>query len=69
MPEDSSASLQESYNALLAPLLLNTALAALKVPSPENYKLAVTNTTRALDKLQLSDADKGEYGIVNGIGM
>jgi peptidyl-prolyl isomerase D len=53
--------MQESYNALLAPLLLNTALAALKVPSSANYTLAVASTTRALDKLPLSDADKGVY--------
>lgn len=52
--------MQASYNALLAPLLLNTSLAALKVPSSVNYTLAISSTTRALDKLQLSDADKGE---------
>ncbi|KAF8581127.1 hypothetical protein K439DRAFT_1662453 [Ramaria rubella] len=60
LPEDSPASLQESYKALLAPLLLNTALAALKVPSSTNYMLAVSSTTRALDRLQLSDADKAK---------
>ncbi|KAF8494031.1 peptidyl-prolyl cis-trans isomerase [Gautieria morchelliformis] len=60
LPEDTPASMQESYNSLLAPLLLNTALAALKVPSSANYTLAVASTTRALNKLQLSDADKAK---------
>ncbi|KAF8499474.1 peptidyl-prolyl cis-trans isomerase [Hysterangium stoloniferum] len=60
MPDGSSPELEESYKTLLAPLLLNSALAALKVPSPANYTLAVQNTTRALDRLQLSDADKAK---------
>lgn len=59
IPDNTDPGLQEEYKALLAPLLLNSALAALKAPSPANYKYAVQNTTRALNKLTLSDADKG----------
>lgn len=69
LPEDSPASLQESFDALLAPLLLNTALAALKVPSPANYTQAITCTTRALNNLKLSDADKGGCCVENVITL
>ncbi|KIJ23969.1 hypothetical protein M422DRAFT_195296, partial [Sphaerobolus stellatus SS14] len=58
LPEDASQELKDSYFGLLAPLLLNSALAALKNPSSANYQLAISTTTRALNKLKLSDADK-----------
>ena len=61
LPEDSPAELKTAFDALLAPLLLNSALAAIKVQPKftSNSVIAVTNTTRALNNLQLSDVDKG----------
>jgi peptidyl-prolyl isomerase D len=61
MPEDSPAELKAAFGALLALLLLNSSLAAIKAQpkSTANSMIAVTNTTRALNNLQLSDVDKG----------
>jgi peptidyl-prolyl isomerase D len=61
LPEGSSQELQDKFNALIAPLLLNSALAAIRAqpPSSANASIAISNTTRALDKLTLSNADKG----------
>ena len=61
LPEGSSQELQDRFNALITPLLLNSALAAIRAqpPSSANSSIAISNTTRALDKLTLSDADKG----------
>ena len=59
-PDDTPQETKDAYNALFAPLLLNSALAALKNPSHANYNAAISATTRALKKLQLSDADKGK---------
>lgn len=58
LPEDSSAELKNGFESLLGPLLLNSSLAAIKV-QPKSAAIAVTNTTRALNKLQLGDVDKG----------
>ena len=61
LPDGSSAELKQSFDGLLAPLLLNSALAAIRV-KPEttaNSTIAITSATRALDNLQLSNADKG----------
>ncbi|KAG5651669.1 Peptidyl-prolyl cis-trans isomerase cyp40 [Sphagnurus paluster] len=62
LPEDTSQALKDSFNALLAPLLLNSALAAIRSqpPSSENAEIAVKNTTRALDRLELNTADKAK---------
>ncbi|KAF9531075.1 cyclophilin-like domain-containing protein [Crepidotus variabilis] len=62
LPEDAPPELKDSYEALLAPLLLNSALAAIKVEpkTPANAMTAIGNTTRALNKLQLNDADKAK---------
>lgn len=59
LPDETSAELKATYATLLASLLLNSALAAHKVGGTENARSAVAATTRALDRLQLSDADKG----------
>lgn len=63
LPDGSSETLQNSYNALLAPLLLNSALTAVRAQpqSSGNANIAITNTTRALDKLELNTADKGYF--------
>lgn len=62
LPDGSSETLQNSYNALLAPLLLNSALAAVRVEPQSSSKanVAIANTTRALDKLELNSADKAK---------
>jgi peptidyl-prolyl isomerase D len=54
-----SPELKDSFESLLAPLLLNSALAAIRSepPSPE---VALQNSTRALTTLQLSKDDKGK---------
>lgn len=61
MPDNSPPELKDSFDALLAPLLLNSALAAIRIQpaSHENAKITVTNSTRALDRLNLNTADKG----------
>ena len=63
LPDGSPPELKSSFDGLLAPILLNSALAALKVQPqvPANAHIAVKNATRAIDKLDLSTADKGEY--------
>jgi len=62
LPDDSPPELEESYKALLAPLLLNSALAAVRVQprSASDALIAVTNATRALNNLDLNNADKAK---------
>lgn len=57
LPEDAPPELRDSYEALLAPLLLNSALAAVRSGAPQ---VAINSATRALDRLQLNHADKGK---------
>ncbi|KAF8624750.1 hypothetical protein AX17_007081 [Amanita inopinata Kibby_2008] len=62
LPENSPPELNDSYQALLAPLLLNSALAAIRVEphNTANAMTAIANTTRALNKLELNTADKAK---------
>jgi len=60
LPEGVPPELQDSYDALLAPLLLNSALAAIRAGGPANAKVAVSSTTRALNNLTLNDSDKAK---------
>ncbi|KAF8152981.1 cyclophilin-like domain-containing protein [Crassisporium funariophilum] len=62
LPENSPPELQDSFNVLLAPLLLNSALAAIRSQpqSAANANTAITNASRALDKLELNNADKAK---------
>lgn len=62
IPEDSPEELKQAYNALLAPLLLNSSLAAIRSvpPSTSNAMIAIANATRALDTLELNTADKAK---------
>ncbi|KAF8816328.1 hypothetical protein BYT27DRAFT_7184179 [Phlegmacium glaucopus] len=62
LPETSPPELQHSFNALLAPLLLNSALAAIRAQpqSSANAMIAIANATRALNKLELNNADKAK---------
>jgi len=61
-PDGSPPELKESYDALLAPLLLNSALAAIRIQPivAENARVGVKNATRALTRLQLNNADKAK---------
>jgi peptidyl-prolyl isomerase D len=63
MPEDTPPELKESFDALLISLLLNSALAAIRVQplSSDNATIAVNNTSRALENLNLSNSDKGMF--------
>ncbi|KZT35715.1 peptidyl-prolyl cis-trans isomerase [Sistotremastrum suecicum HHB10207 ss-3] len=62
LPESTSEEVKTSYYAILTPLLLNGALASIKItPSTSaNYRTAISFTTRALNTGVLSDADKGK---------
>ncbi|KAG6819907.1 Peptidyl-prolyl cis-trans isomerase cyp40 [Arthromyces matolae] len=62
LPDDAPPELKDPYDALLAPLLLNSSLAAIRAqpPSSQNAEIAIKNTTRALDKLELNTADKAK---------
>jgi len=66
LPEDAPEALRQSYNALLVPLLLNSALAAVRSPSKppsDHANLAIKSTSRVLsEKLvgTLSAADKAK---------
>jgi len=61
LPENSPPELKDSFDALLAPLLLNSTLAAIKAQpqSTANAVVAISSATRALNKLELNNADKG----------
>jgi peptidyl-prolyl isomerase D len=67
MPDNSPPELKDSFDALLAPLLLNSALAAIRSepPSNVNANVAVKNATRALDTLELNTSDKGMISILS----
>jgi peptidyl-prolyl isomerase D len=65
LPEDTPEAVKEGYNALLAPLLLNSALAAIRIQpqSTANAMIAINSATRALNSLSLSNADKGTLAV------
>ncbi|KAI0783253.1 peptidyl-prolyl cis-trans isomerase Cpr7 [Abortiporus biennis] len=71
LPEDAPPELKDSYDALLAPLLLNSALSALRAGGTSNAQIALSSTQRALDNLELSDADKAKAlyrrGLAHGV--
>lgn len=60
IPEDAPPELKDSFDALLAPLLLNSALAALRSGGLPNAQIAVRSADRALNKLELNNSDKGD---------
>ncbi|KAK7460938.1 peptidyl-prolyl cis-trans isomerase cpr6 [Stygiomarasmius scandens] len=61
LPEETTAETRQAYTALLTPLLLNSALAAVRItpPSSLNADVAIGSATRALG-LELSNADKAK---------
>ncbi|KAI8988999.1 peptidyl-prolyl cis-trans isomerase Cpr7 [Trametes punicea] len=60
LPEDKPPELKDSFEALLAPLLLNSALAAIRAGGSANARLALRVTDRAIASLELNDADKAK---------
>jgi hypothetical protein len=68
LPDHTPPELKQSYKALLAPLLLNSALAAVRIQPPrsDNANIALKSTTRALENLDLSTSDQGTpYGFIS----
>ncbi|KAF8351984.1 40 kDa cyclophilin [Amanita rubescens] len=59
LPENTPSGVREGYSALLAPLLLNSALAAIRI-QPPNAVSAIGDTTRALESLELNTADQAK---------
>ncbi|PCH36779.1 hypothetical protein WOLCODRAFT_140583 [Wolfiporia cocos MD-104 SS10] len=59
LPDDAPPELRDSCDTLLTPLLLNSALAALRAGGSDNAGIALRATDRALE-MQLSDADKAK---------
>ncbi|KAJ3554946.1 hypothetical protein NM688_g2842 [Phlebia brevispora] len=60
LPEDAPPELPDSYNALMAPLLLNSALAAVRLGGTAHAEIAIRSASRALDDLELNDADQAK---------
>ncbi|KLO18981.1 hypothetical protein SCHPADRAFT_818941 [Schizopora paradoxa] len=60
LPEETPFETKKAFQDLLASLLLNSSLAAIKATGTSNAQRAVEWTTRAYDRLPLSDADKGK---------
>jgi len=60
LPDDAPPELDDSRKALLAPLLLNVSLAAIRAGGASNAQVALRSTTRALEKLELNNADKAK---------
>ncbi|KAJ3781751.1 peptidyl-prolyl cis-trans isomerase [Lentinula aff. detonsa] len=62
LSDDAPPELADSYKALLSPLLLNSALAAVRVQPPTslNADIALKCASRALTSLELNNADKAK---------
>ncbi|KAK2460856.1 hypothetical protein APHAL10511_007326 [Amanita phalloides] len=62
LPENTPPELSGAYSALLGPLLLNSALAAVRVQpqTTANAMIAVSNATRVLNKVELNTADQAK---------
>ncbi len=60
LPDETAFETKKAFQDLLASLLLNSSLAAIKATGSSNAQRAVEWSTRALDRLPLSDADKGK---------
>lgn len=59
LPEGTDETLDKDYKAILASVLLNSSMAALKDPNP-SYALVEKNTTRVLEIAHLSDKDRAK---------
>ena len=60
LPEETEHEIQKPFSELLISLLLNSSLAAYKVGGADNAQLAVSWTTRVLQRLPPSDGDKAK---------
>ena len=60
LPEDTSEATKKSHSEILSSLLLNSALAAHKLGGSGNARTAVDWTSRAINRLELSNAEKGQ---------
>lgn len=60
LPDETTFETKKAFQDLLTSLLLNSSLAAIKATGSSNAQRAVDWTTRALDRLPMSDADKGK---------
>lgn len=60
LPDSTTPEIQAGFTELLSSLLLNSALAAHKLGGSDNASSAVQYTTRAIDRIKLSDAEKGK---------
>ena len=60
LPEDTSEAVKKSHSEILSSLLLNSALAAHKLGGSGNARTAVDWTSRAINRLELSNAEKGQ---------
>lgn len=58
--DDEEVKTRRGFQELLSPLLLNSALAAIKLAGPTNLRAAISLTDRAI-RFALSDADRGRY--------
>ncbi|KZT26138.1 hypothetical protein NEOLEDRAFT_272691 [Neolentinus lepideus HHB14362 ss-1] len=61
LPEDAPPELKDSYDLLLSPLLLNIALAGIKLGGSKNATITLESTNRVLEQMTLNDADKALY--------
>jgi peptidyl-prolyl isomerase D len=62
LPEDAPPELADEFTALRAPLLLNSALAAVKEPGgAAGARIALSSTSAALELPNLSDSDRGTF--------
>jgi len=61
-PENIPSGVPEAYSALLLSMLLNSALAAIRIlpPTMSNADIAIKNTTRVLGRPELSTADQAK---------
>ncbi|TFK75550.1 hypothetical protein BDN72DRAFT_810375 [Pluteus cervinus] len=62
LPEDASEELIKGWNTLLSAVLLNSALAAIRIQPQTSYnaEVAVANASRALEDLELSKPDQAK---------
>ena len=60
LPEDTSEAVKKSHSEILSSLLLNSALAAHKLGGSGNARTAIDWTSRAINRLELSNAEKGQ---------
>ncbi|PAV18254.1 peptidyl-prolyl cis-trans isomerase [Pyrrhoderma noxium] len=60
LPEDTSEAVKKSHSEILSSLLLNSALAAHKLGGSGNARTAIDWTSRAINRLELSNAEKAK---------